>query len=242
MLKKSLISIAVLAGIFLFLYTYPKVYVIRGSAGGVLYWNTDQALLFMAEASDGARMSYARYASEPFLVGLGNVRPPDDERCSKILVIRVTDKDSQLYETDLFRYAGEPSCAFQYEFFAGHFYAVSWPKLWKWSGTGFERPTPEEYGAFATANFTQKTTSPHPWQSDNVDGWSMRAFGQTPPKYQIVLNGQPATILFSGETSPPRPLSVDLMRPGQPSQTIWRFDGRPHRVSKSEYERVFGQR
>jgi hypothetical protein len=233
MLKKSLGAFIVLAGMFVLLL-YPKVYVLRGSAGGGLYWNANEALLFMTGGTSGAHMSYPRYLLEPLLMSMGDVRPADNESCSQTLVIRVTDKDFQRYETDLYRYADEPYCGFNYVFFGGHFYAVSWPRLLKWSGTTFERPTPEEYGAYATALSGGKIVSQHPWEFDNVDGWSMRGFGQTPPKYDIVLNGQPVTVVFHGETWPPRPLSVDLIRPGQRQQTIWSFDGRPRRVSRAE--------
>ncbi len=239
MLKKTLIVLLALAGILLIL-TYSKIYVVRGSAGGVLYWNANEALLFMGGGNSGARMSYLRYAFDPLLSAVRVVRPPDDERCTHSVVIRVTDKDVQRYETDLYQYTGEPSCGFHYDLFGGHFYAADWPKLWKWSGTRFERPTPEEYGAFATATFRPKNVT-HPWEFDNVDGWSMRALAQTPPRYELTLNGQPLTLVFSGETWPPKPLSLDFIRPGQAPQRIWTFDGLPHRVSRSEYERIFGQ-
>ena len=94
--------LAALAGLLVILM-YPKVYVIRGSAGGALYWNTNEALLFTAGGNSGARMNYVRYAADPFLLALRFVRPPDDERCSQIVVIRVTDKDVQRFETDLYR-------------------------------------------------------------------------------------------------------------------------------------------
>src|SRR5260221_13335739 len=107
---------------------YPKVYVVRGSTGGVLYWGPSEALLFMSEGNDGSRMNYMRYVLEPLLVSMGKVRQPDNERCSKILVIQLTDKAVQSFDTDLNRYTGEPTCTFRYELFNGHFYAPSWPK------------------------------------------------------------------------------------------------------------------
>jgi hypothetical protein len=239
-LKKISLFVLILLGILVVL-VYPKVYVIRGTAGGVLYWNAKEALLFMSGGSEGARMSYPRYAFGPLLEALRFVRAADEQRCSEIVAIRVSDNDVQRYDTDLYRYTDGPNCDFTYRLFDGHFYAVEWPKLWRWSGASFERPTPEEYGTFATATFRPKSVF-HPWEFDDIDGWSMRAFGQTPPRYELLLNGKPVTIVFSGETSPQRPLSVDLIRPGQAPQRIWSFDGRPHRVSRVEYERAFAQR
>jgi hypothetical protein len=240
-LKKTLIVLLVLAGIFLIL-TYPKIYVVRGSAGGGLYWNANEALLFMIGGSDGAHMSYPRYAFDPLLQSLRFVRPPDDERCSHSVVIRVTDKDVQRYETDLYRYAEEPYCGYGFAVFEGRIYVgyLAQDKLWKWSGSHFEPVASEEVRAFHASRANPKPDL-HPWEFDNVDGWSMRAFGQTPPNYQLVLNGQPVTLVSSGETWPPKPLSVDLSRPGQAPQRIWTFDGRPRRVSRAEYEHMFGQ-
>ena len=244
-------TIVILVGLSLFL-SYPKVYLVRGSAGGVLYWNPNEALLFMTAASSGVHMSHFRYALLPLLEGVRVIGLPDDERCSQVIVIHVTDQDVQRYETDLYRDAGEPYCGFNYVLFGGRFFAVSWPKLWKWSGTSFERPTPDEYGAYAAALASGKTVSQYPWYFDNVDSWSMRQFGSVGPKYQfkgrpvtltqLSLNGQPVSFIFSGETFPQMPIAVDLVRSGQSPQTIWSFDGRPHRISKVEYERVFAKR
>jgi hypothetical protein len=241
-LKKTLIVLLPLGGIFLIL-TYPKIYVIRGSAGGALYWNASEALLFMGGGSDGARMSYLRYTFDPLLLALRFVRPPDDKSCSQSVVIRVTDKEVQRYEASLYQDTKDRFCGYQFALFEGHIYVgyLAQDRLWKWTGNEFEAVAPEEVRAFHAAR-TNAKPDPHPWEFDNVDGWSMRAFGQTPPRYQLVFNGQPLTLVFSGETWPQEPLSVDLIRRGQAPQRIWTFDGRPHRVSRAEYEHTFGQR
>jgi hypothetical protein len=237
--KKSLIVLIVLAGIF-FLLSNPKVYVIRGSAGGTLYWNADEVLLFTLGASSGAHMGYPRYALEPFLVAIGHARAPDDERCSQAVVIQITDKDVRRYDTDLYKYAEAPYCGMHFAVFDGRIYAgyLAKGRIWRWSGTRFEPATQEELRGFDPMKSAERAGS-HPWEFDNVDGWSMRALGQTPPEYQFVVNGQPLTIIFHGETWPPGPVSVDLIRPGQPPQTIWSFDGRPHPVSLAEYGKIF---
>jgi hypothetical protein len=242
MVKKYVVVLIVVAGI-VFLLVYPKVNVVRGSAGGALYWNTNEALLFMGGGSDGARMSYARYALEPFLVGMGDVRPPDDSRCAQAVVIRITDKDIQRYDTDV-------GCVAAYDMFEGHIYAVYLPKLWEWVGTHFEPATVGERDFQAGRATSMPASRSHPWEFDNIDGWSMRQLGAVGPKYQfkgrpvtltqVTLGGQPVSFIFSGETFPQMPISVDLLRSDQSPQTIWSFDGRPHRVSKTEYERIFG--
>jgi hypothetical protein len=231
--RKLLIAAVILLGILILCF-YPKVYLIRGTAGGILYWNNSEALLFMGGGVDGARMSVLRYAVEPF-IEMGRIpgRPPDDERCSQVVVVRVTDKEIGRYDTGL-------GCVADYDVFEGHIYAVEWSRLWKWSGTNFDAATPEEAHVFDEGRVAATAAArPHPWEFDGVEGWSMRVLNYKPPKNELILNGQPVTIIFHGETWPKRPLSVDLVRPGQSPQTIWSFDGRVHMVSRSEYEHAF---
>jgi hypothetical protein len=240
-LKKYLTSLTIVLGIF-FLLMYMRIYIIRGSAGGVLYWDSDEALIFMQENFEGAHMSPLRYSLEPFLVSFGDVKSKENLNCARTLVIRVTNKDVKTYVTDLPMYSEEnEGCIFNFELFEGQIYALSWPKMLRWSGSRFERPTAEEYGAYATAMIRQKTAffEPHPWEFDNKDGWSMRQFGATPHDSPVVLGGQSMTLTFHGKTWPPRPISVDLVRSGQSPQTLWTFDGQPRRVSKSQYYASF---
>lgn len=241
MRKGILIAVAIL-GVCLVLAVHPKTYVVRGSINaGRLYWNTDEALLFIAEVNDGAEMSYARYALEPLFLRFGHVRSASNQRCSRILVIRITSHGIEPYDTDLHQYAQEPYCGFHFDLFRGHIYAVSWPKLWVWSGTGFAPAGPDELRTFAAAKIA-KASSEHPWRFDDVDGWSMREFGQTPPTYRVVLGGQPMTVIFHAASWPPAPLSVELIRTGENPQTIWSLDERARRVSRVEYEHLFAKR
>ena len=240
-MKKALIAVLILIGLSLLLY-YPRVYIVRGSAGGVLYWNTNEALPFMGGGSAGARLSYPRYLLEPLLTSFGSVRSPDNESCSHVLVIRVTNEDVQRYDTEV-------DCVAAYDLFEHHIYAVQLPRTWEWNGTRFESANLDN-ARFQKGRATAKPgVSQHPWYFDDVDGWSMRQLGSVGPKYefkgrpvtvtQLTLNDQPVSFIFSGETFPQMPIAVDLVRSDQSPETIWSFDGRPRRVSKAEYERVF---
>lgn len=196
----------------------------------------------MSGGNAGARMSYPRYLLEPLLTSFGVVRSPDNERCSHVLVIRVTNEDVQRYDTEV-------DCVAAYDLFQQHIYAVRWPRIWEWYGTHFESVNLDNATFQAGRTTAKAEVSQHPWYFDNVDGWSMRQLGSVGPKYefkgrpatvtQVTLNGQPVSFIFLGETFPQMPIAVDLVRSGQSPQTIWTFDGRPHRVSKAEYERVF---
>jgi hypothetical protein len=236
MLKKALIALIVLAAVG-FLLTYPSVYVVRDGPGGTLYWNPDEALLFVEVGSSGARLSYLRYALEPFLVAMGHVRSPDNTRCSQVVVIRITDKDVQRYETGLQQNAEDAYCFQDYVLREGHIY-VGYPaqkRVWKWSGNQFEPATSEELGGFGPMK------SAHGAQFDNVDGWSMREYALGHVTYPVTLNGHSVTIVSSGETWPLGDVSVDLVRPGTAPQRIWTLDERSRIVSRTEYERIFGK-
>ena len=82
------------------LRVYPKVSVVGGSAGGMLHGGLSEDPTVHVRGSDGAQMNYRRYVLERLLVGVGEVRQPDDERCSRILVNRITEKDVQSFNTN----------------------------------------------------------------------------------------------------------------------------------------------
>jgi hypothetical protein len=130
--------------------------------------------------------------------------------------VQVGWRKANLDESDIQYYDAGVDCVSAYDLFDGKIYAVRWPSLSRWSGTHFDPATSEELRDFQAGRVGASVASrTHPWEFDNVDGWSMRVLGQTSPRYQLVLNGQPVTILFSGETWPPRELSIALTRLGQ---------------------------
>jgi hypothetical protein len=246
MAKKLFVCILV-AGAALLAFTLTRpVYALQGFGNGEVYWNNDEALVYLTDDVLGAHMSLFRYAAEPFFLNLGQARTRDDLACARTVVIRITGNDLQVLDPGLPTYFRH-GCEIGMRYFSGHFYAASWPKLWVWDGTRFERPTPEQYGAYATA-FDARSLPPGPdaeitGKFDNIDGWSWRSFtkGQ---RYDLTVNGQPMTLIFTGLPSPntPQPpYSLDLIRPGQSPQRIWYFDGRPHRVTKTEYYAAFPQ-
>jgi hypothetical protein len=78
-MKKLALILIVVAPLFLILI-YPRAYVVRGDGGGVLFWNSESAIMFMAQQEQGAIMNHGRYIAEPLLSGLGDVRPPNSDR------------------------------------------------------------------------------------------------------------------------------------------------------------------
>jgi len=236
MSRRVTILVTVIAGV-LALLAYTNVYLVRPSLNaGVLYWNSHEALILIESSTAGVRMSRLRYALEPLSSSLGQVRQPDRQRCTQMLVIRITDRNVDHYETDLYRHATVPYCGMATVPFRGQIYMgyLAKRRVWKWTGADFAEAPQEEL-----EEFNPVESLSHGFQFEHVDGWSMRTFGQGTPKYPMTLNGQQLTLGFSGEGSPPRPLSLDLSRPGQQPETIWSMDGSPRRVNRVEYEEVF---
>jgi hypothetical protein len=227
MVKRLWILVAVIVPIVLFL-ALSKVYVVRSGTSGTLYWNADKALLFIQVGTSGVRLSSARYALEPFLVSLGDVRPPDDHRCVESFVIQVTDKDVQRYETPGYCYPN-------YVVFKSHIYTglPGLRQLYRWNGTHFETATQEEVSGF------DPIATARGFQFDNVEGWSMReqglALGHV--TYALTLNHQQVTYISSGDYDSPSTVYVKFQ--AGPPQKIWYFENGPHLISKKEYEGIF---
>jgi hypothetical protein len=237
--SKSCLLVLVVVGLLAVLQLWPTVNVVQGSGGGSVFWNSNEAFVFLGENLYGTHMDAPRYAMEPFLVALGRVHPTEDTICSRMLVIRITNTEIKTYDTNISRDPDDKGCKFSEQVFRGQIYAIGWPAMWRWDGAAFQRPTPEEYGAYATASAEYKTVRPVPWEFDNVEGWSMRDLARTTHDHSIMLGDQSIRLIFHGETSPQLPISLELARSGQSPQTIWSFDGRPHRVSKTDYEKLF---
>jgi hypothetical protein len=225
MLKKPLIVFSIIVAIALLL-AYIKVYVVRSGASGTLYWNGDKALLFIQVGTSGVRLSSARYALEPFLVSLGDVRPPDNHRCVDSFVIQITDKDVQRYETPGY-------CYENYVVFKGHIYTglPGVRQLYRWEGTRFETATQEELRGF------DPIATARGFQFDNVEGWSKREQALGHVTYPLTLNHQQVTYISSGDHD--SPLTVYVKFQAAPPQKIWYFENGAHPVGKKEYEAIF---
>ena len=237
MKRKWLIPL-ILASVLVVLLFYPKMYVVRDEAGGTLFWNSNEALLFVGVERSGARFAPLTYFGNIIRESLGGVRPPDIEACLQTVVIRMTDKDVERYETDIQRHLTDGDCFGHIAPFEGHIYAgyLAQGRIWKWSGDHFEPAAQEELRGFDPMKAASRG-----FQFDDIEGWSMREYALGRVRYPLTLNGQPVTFVSSGRVPPAiyEP-SVDVIRSGQNPQRIWYLDERPHRVSKAEYDKIFG--
>ncbi len=236
--------LAVLA-IALALSLVLRVHTVRTDAGGELFWNSDNVYFFIGMVDRGYNFSYLGYVVEIIreIYPLG-ASGPEVSHCS-MLVLHVTPNSIQQYTIDNF-------CSSGIEPLNGSFYDANELQpngpLMRWSNGRFEPVTPEEQARLQLAMRSGRIP-PGPSYND-VEGWSKRpVVGEivTKPlnitveedsKVTVEIGGEQLTfVMNSGFIS--HHAYVDLIRPGQLPKRIWYLDGAPHRISGSEYNRIF---
>ena len=243
MLKRTAVALLiVLAAVVIFAVSL-HVYFVRGDEAAELFWNQTEAYLFVPVTQFGYRMTYLGYLHAMMKEMLLGVTRPSEKHCS-LVVLRITPTSVQRYTADNISISGA-------EAFDGALYAfdmVPGGTLMKWSSNRFEA-VPKDEAKRYYANVSKLPSGP---SFDNIAGWSKRtAAGQvlrrSPTDY--VENDAKVTLTVSGKEMTfvmnsgyiTHQAFVDLIRPGHAAQRIWQFDERPHRVSKSEYEKIFGK-
>jgi hypothetical protein len=75
----------------------------------------------------------------------------------------------------------------------------------------------------------------------HVNGWSARysITNRIREEFKIQLEGAPATVTVTTISLADGEISVDLARPNHPPETVFRRNGRPRRVSRSQYASIF---
>jgi hypothetical protein len=206
---------------------YLHVYYLANAAGGELWWSAGETYLFIDVTSRGYRMSCVQYLEEVVMEYFGAPRLPSKNRFS-VVVLHITPQAVGRYTQQI--HLGS------YDLFAGGIYARNLDNevLVRWTGTHFEPATSAE-----SREFQRNVNSlPSGAYFADVDGWSRR-MGPPDGNYTIELGGKPITLVVkSGRMN--GLTSVDLLRPDQAPKRIWYLDDEPRRVSKIEYERVFG--
>jgi hypothetical protein len=231
-LKKTivcLIGLAVILGALAFLH----VYYISDGAGGTLFWNGNTAYLFLNQDSLGYRMNYLQYMGQTLKEALGVGRPPSEKRYSSV-VFTISSSDVNRYVLDGMRLS---------EYFVINGSVLSGDQntgmLWKWDENHFVRATAEDQ-----RNLTKAGESRVPGPDyDDLDGWHKRCcFFTRENEYSYLIKLDDATLSLRVKREHLDDLSVDLVRSGGTNKPIWHLDGHPRKVSKVEYEQIFGTR
>ncbi len=224
-----------IAAVSLVAAAFSKIYYLRQYAGGSLVWHRDEAYLFLFESRVGYRIKYVEY---PWVL-LGeylNAPPfPDDHRFL-LTVIRVTPSAVERRVVEF----GDSDGIFPRNLtpFGERIYArCPGDILCKWTGIDFEAASEEEQRDLDGVHRLDAAVD------GELNGWSKRGVGPAPHDQFAVEVGRQFTLSVKNGATNKREqpkISIDVLRPGQPSERIWYHDGTPGYVSQMEYESKFG--
>ncbi len=247
MLRKKTLGVLTVLVVIVVLLASVRVYYVRTEPSGDLFWNADNAYIFIGLNDQGRSFNYLGFAVEELreIFPFGASAPSNKH--SSVLVLHVTPNLIQTYSTDNFWPTGiTPLEGFLY---TGDM--LPGGALMKWSDTHFELATSKERTKLQLA--LQGSRIPPTPSYNNIEGWSKRPVvgeivSESPTvsvekdaKVTIELGGKQVTfVMNSGFIT--HKAYIDLIRPGQPPERIWSLDEDGHRVSRAEYERTFRTR
>jgi hypothetical protein len=210
-----------------------NTYFIRQDSHGTALWNSEGATFFVWEGSSGHKVRHWRLPWFILKEILGAVEDADDYE-SSLTVIHVTPLGVVSHALKLPDGSGPGS----YTPFEGRIYA-SFPYLCWWAGDHFEAATEEEKRRLNDVYSLTRN------DYDGHDGWSRRSFVAAPPGHEFSIDvGAKFQILVKDvaeDGTKSAYVSIDLLRPGRPSERVATFRARTGRISGAEYKRMFGQ-
>lgn len=209
-----LVCATLLAGAFLPAYRIEKI-----DNYAQLFWNSDEAHLFITTTTLGFRHSYG--ATVLFLL-FARLGVASHDQVPSIHVVRITPANVEHYHfenrrTSLFRIIDD-------RIVSSH---------WRWDRDTF-RPN--------TAHESQQWLSPRqPGDYSNVDGWSMRVLLPRSGEMSVPLDvGLRRSVLIVNAQR--KKTIIDLSdRPGagRRSERLWTLEKRARWMSKTEYDGLF---
>jgi hypothetical protein len=211
-----------------------NVYFIRAASGGTLLSRGEEAYLFVGTGGTGYRFSYLEY---PLVVFKEHFYAPPfpEQRRGSSTVIRVTPTavEPHVQESE-----EDPGALFLTPFDDGFYAMCPGAVLCKWAGNSFEPATKEEQRRLDGTNRLVRGDM----NNKVINGWHVRYTGSSPGDHFEVEVGKKFVIAAKNKASDVRAypwISIDLLRPGKPPESLYDVDGTPRRVSKAEYERFF---
>ena len=225
---KVLISLAALVCVVAGLLIY-NVHLVREDAAGWLFWDRDEALLFVHDVKSGLRVSVLGFVAEPFGEMLGHARSPSDKRCW-LKVVRVTADATQVINANA-------DCDMFFSPFEGKIYAgnLSHNVLLVWSASRFVPATPSE-----RQRFDPKVALGKGPDFDNYEGWSERCCFGIQSRLSATLAQGP--VVFESPGVPNGRVTFEVKRSGRGPETVLAVDGARTLVTGAEYQQLFGNR
>jgi len=227
----GLLIVALAASVFF------QVYFIRDACGGTMFWKEDEAYLFLGASQTGHHFSYLEYPLA-LIAEYFYAAPPPKDQTAFTIVVHVNPSGMQRQILDLSENTlGSP--AFLTPFDDGFYGMCRGGVLCKWTGSSFELATAEEQQRLDGINCLARGGTKF------VNGWHVRDVAGLPGEHFEVKIGSDIVISAQNLATNPRAypwVSVTMTRPSQALESLYNIDGTPRRVSRSEYERTFGNR
>jgi len=210
-----------------------RVYVVADGSGAKVFWKGEEAYLFAGDSHTGYHFRALEYLFV-LLAQYFYFVPSPETQVGSTLVIKVTPSG---VEKHIVNYGEWPAhgplflTPFDDDFFA----MCPGGVLCKLAGDRYERATEEEQRRFggidqlARAGFTE------------LNGWHARAAGLPGDHFEVQV-GKDLVISVTNHATNPRAypwITIDLLRNGQPTQSLYNVDGTPRIVGKAKYERTF---
>lgn len=226
---KKIAIVFCFGALILFVLASVKSYYVETAANGNLFWNADEAYVFLRVTHTGYHMSCLQYPIEMIVEHLHEGRRPSDKSFS-VSVFRVTPDKVQHYVVDDVHLGSIQ--VFEQSIYAGDFKSGS---LMKWSGTGFIPASPTERRRLEEN--INRALAPN---FSDVDGWSGRS-GPPEGEFALKLAGKPISLdIKTGNTQ--GVASIEIVRVGQGRDRIWYLEHQPQKVNKTEYHRYFSKK
>ena len=223
--------VIVIALVAVVLLVFVKLNFVRADGGGgEVVWKEDAAYLFMWDCPDGFRLSILHYIMIPIQEHLHSVVIPTDRKCI-LNVLKVTPSGVEHFlqapgvDVSRLTVVGED------------IYADCPQGICKWTGAQFDLISKEDVEKIGGRDYLSGR------EFTNINGWSKRrvrgtAIYQETVHYEFTVElSKQISLLVKGSN----PVFVDVLRSGQAPERIWYHEQRTRRVSKSEYEQVFGR-
>lgn len=222
------------------------VYSAREGSGGVAIWNQKEAYFFVRVDRTGYHSSYLLFPwilfKERVIGGFAAVSIPNDER-ALLFVIHVTPSGVERHSPKLeVPGLGDPS---RYTPADGRIYALCGTVPCWWSGDHFENATEEQQRAIIPDGIIAHSRLTTADFENDAQGWSRRVFVAGPTDRNFTMDVGDQFRLFVNNVgvkdtkNGTGTLSIDLQRPGEPSERIAVFETREGRLSRTEYRHAF---
>jgi hypothetical protein len=208
-----------------------RLYFVSDHAGAIVFQKNDEAYLFLGDGHTGWHFPALFF---PVVLAGEYLHVPTNssDEYGQSLVIRVTPEGVQ-------RWVNRSSHIANLTPFEDDFYArCPGTVLCRWTERGFVRASPEDEKRIGvdklyTGSFDNKI----------VNGWTTHQLKfAAGDNFEVQLGHDLAISVKNRSERDAFPnVAVDLLRPGQAPENLYRADGEPRRVSRSEYEQLFGR-